>query len=87
MNTQTPTAIELIRVFHSEHEAPNKWVFYAARRFASYTGSDPIEAAQAVLTHFLPSGDERADARRRANGYTVTTSIHEMRRITLRAAS
>jgi hypothetical protein len=67
--------------------SPTHWVFYAARRFADYRGEDPRQAAWAVLEYFTPSGDDEADARRIRNGYTITTNIHTMLRITLRAAS
>lgn len=80
---------ELIEVFNSANYIPssNHWVFYAARRFANYTGDDLDIAAGAVLAYFRPTGDEAQDANRRRNGYTVTTDPRNMLRITLRAAS
>lgn len=82
-------ALDLLEVFSiSDYMGrPDHWVFYAARRFASYEGTDRIAAARAVLDYFLPSGDEDRDERRRANGYTITTDLYTMRTITLRAAS
>lgn len=84
----TAQALELIQVFGSGYDpTPGHWVFYAARRFARYEGSDLTEAATAVLAYFLPSGDEAKDDYRRRNGYTITTDLHTMRSITLRSAS
>ena len=80
----------LLEVFASrtmDWDSDTKWVFYAARRFASYEGSDATEAATAVLSYFAPSGDEDRDRNRKANGYTITTDPHTMVSITLRAAS
>lgn len=65
----------------------DRWVFKAASRFGKVRTSDIDEAADAVLDYFLPSGDDDKDARRRANGYTITTSPHTMRSIILRSFS
>ena len=64
-----------------------EWLFKAASRFGKVRTSDSLEAADAVIAYFFPSGDEDKDARRRANGYTVTTSAYEIRRIVLRSFS
>lgn len=66
---------------------PDHWVWYAAHHFTDYRGDDRVEAALQVLDYFLPSGNDAWDARRKANGYTITTDIHTMRSITLRSAS
>lgn len=79
---------DLIEVFNEGYSpSPNYWVFYAATHFASYTGTDLREAADAILTYFYPSGDEATDERRLRNGYTITESAFHMRQITLRVAS
>lgn len=81
-------AAALIGIFNQGYApSPDYWVWYAARHFADYRGADLEEAALAVLAYFRPSGNEARDARRKANGYTITTDIHTMRSITLRAAS
>lgn len=66
---------------------PDKWVWYGARRFARYEGTDRIEAAKALLLHFAPSGNDLADDARRRNGYTITTDFRTIRSIIFRAAS
>jgi hypothetical protein len=78
---------DLIEVFNEKGDRPNQWVWYAARRFASYEGEDLNEAAAAILDHFRPSGDEARDAHRTRNGYIITDSHYHMLQITLRAAS
>lgn len=88
--SRTSLKANLLTIFASPtfaEEDDAKWVWYAARRFANYTGDDLDIAAGAVLAHFLPSGDDAQDANRRRNGYTVTDNIHTMLSITLRAAS
>lgn len=76
----------LIAAFAAKSDYRN-WLSYAAGRFAQVRTEDPIVAAEAVMTYFFPSGDEAYDARRRANGYTVTTDVNLIVHITLRAAS
>jgi hypothetical protein len=80
---------DLIRIFNEANYIPseNYWIWYAARHFGSYTGDDLDIAAGAILSYFLPSGDDAQDANRRRNGYTITEDIYTMLRITLRAAS
>jgi len=79
---------ELLKVLDEGYTPrPNHWVFYGASHFAQVEVDTPEEAADALLAHFAPSGDEATDARRRANGYIITTDAHEIRRIILRAAS
>lgn len=70
------------------------WLMRGASIFGGYAGHEvlktPItrrEAAEALLSYFGPSGDEDRDARRRANGYTVTTSASQIRSIILRRCS
>lgn len=69
------------------------WVTKGAITFTDFTYADSqapgadVEAALALLAYFAPSGDEDADRRRRANGYTITTSAYEIRRIILRRFS
>ena len=69
------------------------WVTKGAITFADFTYADSqapgadLEAALALLAYFAPSGDEDTDRRRRANGYTITTSAYEIRRIILRRFS
>lgn len=65
----------------------NEWVFKAASRFGKVRTDDINEAADAVIAYFAPSGDDDKDARRRANGYTVTTNAHTIRSIVLRSFS
>ena len=85
---RTALCAELIEVFNEgSYPTPHHWVWYAARRFAKYEGDDLYEAADSILTHFLPSGDEEKDAYRRRNDYIITEDLHRMRSITLRAAS
>jgi hypothetical protein len=57
------------------------WLFYGARAFTDYTGTDRIDAALALLAHF---SDEHYAAR---NNLTTTRSPYEIKRITLRRAS
>lgn len=64
-----------------------KWVFYGARRFADFDGTDAREAAAALIAYFAPTGDADQDARRRANGYLVTEDPATMISTVLRAAS
>ncbi len=66
---------------------PGHWTFYAASRFADYRDGDIRAAAKATIAAFAPSGDEATDRRRIANGYIITTSFEEIRRIALRCAS
>lgn len=69
------------------------WVTKGAITFTDFTYADSqapgadLEAALALLAYFAPSGDEDHDRRRRANGYTITTSAYEIRRIILRRFS
>ena len=63
------------------------WLLYGGSAFGGVHTSDRREAAEALLAYFAPSGDEDRDARRRANGYTVTTSASTIRSIILRRAS
>lgn len=79
--------LELIRVMNLGYSTPNRWVFYAASRFAKVNTSDVFTAAEAVLAHFAPSGDEAQDSRRIRNGYIVTDDPHTILRVTLRSAS
>lgn len=62
------------------------WLLRGAYTFASYEGSDRREAAEALLSYFGPVG-EAEDARRRANGYIVTTDASTIRRTILRRHS
>lgn len=69
------------------------WVTKGAITFTDFTYADSqvpeaeVPAALALLAYFAPSGDEDYDRRRRANGYTITTSAYEIRRIILRRFS
>lgn len=86
--TRTAQVADLIEVFTAGWEPhPNHWIWYAARRFASYDGDNLLEAANAILDHFHPSGDAATDDNRRRNGYIITENPHFMRSITLRSAS
>lgn len=79
---------DLIEVFNEDTMMQeNHWVWYAARRFARYEGDNLNDAADAILTHFYPSGNEETDNHRRANGYIITESHYHMLQITRRAAS
>lgn len=78
--------LELVRL------ADGDWIlqgslFYAASRFAGVRTDDALEAATAVVAHFAPSGDEAKDARRRANGWIITTDPRYMLTIANRARS
>lgn len=73
--------IELINVLGAE------WVLKAAWRFGSLQTTDVVDAADAILGYFAPSGDEARDRGRRANGYIITTSAREIRSIVLRSFS
>jgi hypothetical protein len=64
-----------------------RWALTGASNFTDYKGSDPLEATIALLAYFGPSGDEAQDARRRANGYIITTSAATIRSIILRRNS
>jgi hypothetical protein len=77
---------DIIAAFATRGDDLN-WLFIAARTFPQVKTDDRFEAAAAVLDYFGPSGDEAQDARRRANGYIVTTDPYEMVRITLRRHS
>jgi hypothetical protein len=80
-------ANELIEVLGAD------WVKKGAITYTDFTYADSqapgadLEAALALLAYFAPSGDEDRDRRRRANGYTITTSPYEIRRIILRRFS
>lgn len=94
MRTVTPNfgnaaASDLLRILSEGYEPrPNHWIFYAVNAFCDgLVTNDPIEAAEAVLKYFAPSGDERTDQRRRDNGYTITTDPYTIRRIIFRRAS
>ena len=88
LNFGNEKATELIRVLASGSDPrPNYWVFYGASAFADLRTDDPIEAAEAVLAYFAPSGDAKKDERRRQNGYTITEDPYTIRRIILRRAS
>jgi hypothetical protein len=63
------------------------WVTYAARRFCNLAEGTATDKARAILDYFAPSGDEAQDARRRANGYTITTDFYEIRSIIRLSAS
>lgn len=63
------------------------WLYRAARSFAQVEVTTDLEAAAAVADYFGPSGNEAQDARRRANGYTVTSDPHLMLSLTLRRHS
>lgn len=80
-------ADELISVFDDRCGNATDWVMRGATAFTPFTGTNRYAAAYALLDHFAPSGDEAEDARRRLNGYTITTSPHEILRITLRRFS
>ena len=81
---------ELVRVLNKGYQysnLENGWLFYAARRFADYRGSDLAEAVTAVQSYFYPSGDQNKDDYRRRNGYTITDNPYTIRSIIVRAAS
>ncbi len=59
------------------------WVIRGAQGFSNYQGSDRREAAEALLTYFAPTDDEASNARRRANGYLLTTDAYAIRRAIL----
>lgn len=81
-------ALDLLAYFDARRDY-NDWVLMGAQRFGNFEGSaqDRTAAALSLLTYFAPSGDEATDARRRANGYTITTSPAEIRSIILRSFS
>lgn len=66
---------------------PDYFLLASARKFGGYTGTDAYAAADSLLTYFLPSGDADVDARRRANGYTVTDDFETIRSLTTRSFS
>lgn len=81
-------ARDLLHFLRSDtHSDPDYWVHFAARHFAQVTEGTATEKSRAILDYFAPSGDDRKDARRRANGYTITTSHSQIRSIILRVAS
>lgn len=80
-------ADELISVFDDRCGNANDWVMKGAHAFTPFEGTNRYAAAYALLDYFAPSGDDAEDARRRLNGYTITTSPHEILRITLRRFS
>lgn len=79
----------LISVLDADNITSADWVGYAASRFADVDlrTTDRLDQALAVLAYFAPTGDDDRDARRRANGYTITTDPRTIRSIILRAAS
>jgi V8-like Glu-specific endopeptidase len=59
------------------------WALTAAHDWTDYKGDDDFEATAAVLAYFAPSGDDRKDARRLADGYIITTSAARIRSLIL----
>lgn len=80
-------ARDLLAVLNEGATELDRWVNYAARAFCDMTEGTATEKARAILDYFAPSGDDQADARRRANGYTITTDPRTIRSIILRRAS
>lgn len=77
------TWIDALLAAMPENDLGIDWLVRGAQNFSDYRGDNRIEAANALLDYFAPSGDEARDASRRRNGYVITTDAYRIRSIIL----